>query len=785
MMSSSSSGHQQQIDFDGIFSSDTFNTKQWINNLLKPANSTSSQSQTNDVFNYSIESDLEVHINRASDILSKLQIYSLELNMSLENKASDSLLYVPKAVREIDRVRKESVSLKQKVKHINQTIASMHANTSDTVARISSLDTVRKRIDQCIISLNEAEKLLSFSSGLDKLFQSADYLKIADTLEGVKQSLAVLSDIPEFREQQRHFQAHQDRLESLVRPQLIGALQSRDLESCVNYLKIFQSIKREQQFLIHYYNVRLEPIKALWSSYAGGSSKSPAGSATSPGTTSPPQQQQQQLIVPNLNQWCQGFYDEVILLANQEMDWLSKLSPGNYRQLAEQLLVNLFLSINSQFQTRIEQYAAPNQPGKTNELINLYKTTIQFLRTLDIPEKETLIKTVLEPFKIFQTKFPENESKLFKQYLSSFSLVKKNDFSTTIKNIENSINKIFPLCESSIDRFYSLTHVTEVEPFINVINNVFKDFVAMLKDSINELKIMSNISITKDILSQIEQRKQPANVKQQSQQQQHQQQQQQNWEYFQGAMKLLQDCNTFIAKMKHQATNKRSLFHDAQDQIQNYCAHCQHFVFETMINFIRLKLKDLPRLPEWKQQSGTESYQTNPSQVSYITQIAEHLLNIPQQLDPYSEEELIRFSYRIALSQPIANDDFYQNLVRQLYKSEQTTSAATISEDEEEEEEDGIAHQWMSLVAKATEKLYLQSIVEISTLTDSGCQQLANDISYLFNILSAIGVPHDPLLSLTQQLISIPKDKYLESIANYESSEKNISNLISKMRGIK
>ncbi|GAM17697.1 hypothetical protein SAMD00019534_008720 [Acytostelium subglobosum LB1] len=734
----------------------------------------------------------------------------------------------------------------------------MHSSTSATVANVSALDTVRKRIDLCIRSLNEAEKLLTFSSSIDQLFQSTDYLKIAETLEGVKQSLSVLSDIPEFREQAKHFQQHQDRLEQLIRPQLTAALTQRDLEACKNYLRVFQSIKREQQYMSHYYNVRLEPIRQLWASFGGGARnvtppKPPAGS---PGTSSPPNINQT-TPTANLNQWIQTFYEEVTLLAHTELDWLVRLSPTNSAQLTEQMLVSLFLSINTQLHTRIEQFVPPSQPGKTGELITLYQTTIQFLKQLKLPEKNTLIKTVLEPFKHFQTKYPENEGKLFRQYLSSFTLVKKNDYMTTIKNVENSINKLFPLCEASIDRLYELTHATEIEPYVQMLNNVFRDFITMLKETLNELKVMSNIAVPKDILMQIEQRRQQAMPGAKPPAQQVLQPAQLNWEYFQGAMKLLQDIAVFMNRLRsfeqsiqsnfisylssmdemdslkiilhditklhkvqnivHQisslslptatvtTTPKKSLLQDAYDQVVGFCAQCQNYVFETMIHYIRQRFKDMPKMAEWKQQGGGESYQTNPSQVSYSTQIAEHLLNIPQQLDPYSEDELYRFSYHVAMTYPV-NDDFYQNLVKQLHQqqverriqmsmmSDDEASPAkqehhSETEDENIDEMDGIAHQWMTLVASATEKLYLQSIVEISMLSEFGCQQLSNDIGYLFNVLSALGVSADPLLSRTQQLVSTPKERYAEIISNIMKSdnnaEKNIANLIAKMRGIK
>eukprot|EP01133_Synstelium_polycarpum_P014270 gene14270-16844_t len=721
-------------------------------------------------------------------MLSRLQIYSLELNISLETRSSDSLLYVPKAVREIDRVRKEALQLKARVKSINSAIEQMHAKTSTTVATIAKLDTVRTRIDQCTRSLAEAEKLLSFSAQADALFASPDLGKIADTLDGVKQSLSVLSDIPEFREQSRLFPAHQDRLEQLVRPQLAAALAARDVAACTSLLRVFASMKRETSFFSHYYASRLEPLKASWATYK----------ASSP-----------------LASYLQAFFSEVSALVRHEGEFVAALDQNRHSHVLQQLVIHLFTAINPQMQSRVEQ-AIANKP--CTELISLYKTTTNFLSTLALPgDNDLLVKSVLEPFNHLQPRYPDYESRMLKSQISSLVVTKKGDFIGTIKNVEAAINKLFPMLDGAIERYYEFTHVTEIDPFVHSLSTVIKEFTGMLKDGLSEMKVVSNISAPATEFVPLDQQRQRMLLQQQQQAKQSAQQQQQlNWEYFQGAMKLLQHANTLASRMKaleqkmtvnivqylsapkdpletsirkillgdhlkqhrlqttisqiagspqltggNNTTNRKSLFHEAHDCISSFYGLCQHYIFETMVTFIRNKLKEVPKMPEWKQQISSNDYQSTPSPISYSTQIADHLLTIPQQLDPYSEEESLRFSYQIALAFP-TSDHFYQNLVKELHKP---TTLATVDsssnqeEDEDDEAADGMAHQWITLVSSATERLYLDSIVEITTLTEYGCQQLAVDIGYLFNVLRALGVSPNVLLSKIQDFVSLPKDK--------------------------
>ncbi|EGG23098.1 oligomeric Golgi complex component [Cavenderia fasciculata] len=845
-----------------IFLKDSFNSKQWINDVLRVNNNKDKDSSTPQPTSMQLENDLE---NIASSLLSKLQIYSLELNMSLENRSSESLLYVPKAVREIDKVRKESLQLKTRIKSITQSIDSMYSNSLHTaVDTIASLDTVRTRIDSCIRSLNEAEKLLHFSAQLDQLFAAAEYLAIAQRLDEIKTSLQLLSDIPEFREQSKQFAIYTDRLETSIKPLLVQSLNARDVDGCNKYHTVFSIIKRQSTFHQVYNSSRIEPLKTTWLQYKGGAipntnttvgglSPNPSSSSTSLSSSPKPvspllssaSSSSSSSSLSSFNQFLGSFYDQIKAMVESELNWLSKLggtsgSAIQPKEMIEHLLGHLFQSINAQLQSRIESAStSTTSSNKNQDLIQLYKTSISFIQSLpSILDKTHLIKTILlDPFRHFHNKFSDNEMKYLKSQLSLFQLIKKNDFNSSINNIETSMNKIFPLLEQSIDRFYQFTHLSEIESFIHTLNNIITEYIGLLKDSLVELKVMANIVSPTNVVL-IDRQSQPQ-LLQQQQQQQILNPQQHNWEHFQGAMKLLQLVNGLMSKlnnfehsfnvniidylakyddssiestirtimlsqendkstrfnnviqmiidpqylMNNGSNNKKHLLQDAKDQVSSFCSQSQHFIYETMITFIKLKFKEVPKMNEWKQNLNiVDSYQSNQS--AYSTQIADHLLTIPQQLDPYSEEISLRFSYQIAISYP-TNDEMYQNIIKQLHQTMLNETKDISDTSDIEDDMVGIAHQWIHIVACATEKLYLQSIVEITSLTDYGCHHLANDITYLFNVLSALGVAPDPLLSKTQLLVQIPKEAYLESIQSLEGGEKNIAILISKMRSIK
>jgi conserved oligomeric Golgi complex subunit 7 len=82
--------------------------------------------------------------------------------------------------------------------------------------------------------------------------------------------------------------------------------------------------------------------------------------------------------------------------------------------------------------------------------------------------------------------------------------------------------------------------------------------------------------------------------------------------------------------------------------------------------------------------------------LSYVTQIGEHLFELPQQLEPFASGEL-----------------------------QESDKGKEVNEDFDAS---GFIHQWISHVSRSTMSLYLQRITQIKHLTPLGIEQLIVDI---------------------------------------------------------
>ncbi|GMH29675.1 hypothetical protein Nepgr_031518 [Nepenthes gracilis] len=174
-------------------------------------------------------------------------------------------------------------------------------------------------------------------------------------------------------------------------------------------------------------------------------------------------------------------------------------------------------------------------------------------------------------------------------------------------------------------------------------------------------------------------------------------------------------------------------------------------VYDVLVSKVRQHLSDVSRLPIWsavEEQSAfpLPSFSAHPQ--SYVTNIGEYLLTLPQQLEP--------------LAEGISGDD---------------TNA---------DDAQYFATEWMFKVAEGATAIYTEQLRGIQYITDRGAQQLSVDIEYLGNVLSALSMPIPPVLSTFQTCLSIPRDQLRDLITSDSASQLDLPTaaIVSKMRRI-
>nr|BAD45448.1 oligomeric golgi complex 7-like [Oryza sativa Japonica Group] len=174
-------------------------------------------------------------------------------------------------------------------------------------------------------------------------------------------------------------------------------------------------------------------------------------------------------------------------------------------------------------------------------------------------------------------------------------------------------------------------------------------------------------------------------------------------------------------------------------------------VYDVLISKVRQRLNEVARLPIWSsvEEPGglpLPSFSAYPQ--AYVTSVGEYLLTLPQQLEPLAE----------GISGGEAGN----------------------------EEAQFFATEWIFKVAEGATALFMEQLRGIHYITDRGAQQLAADIEYLSNVLSALSMPIPPFLATFHTCISTPRDQVRDLIKSDGGSQLDLptAHLVCKIRRI-
>eukprot|EP00741_Cyanophora_paradoxa_P025709 tig00000388_g24810.t1 len=213
----------------------------------------------------------------------------------------------------------------------------------------------------------------------------------------------------------------------------------------------------------------------------------------------------------------------------------------------------------------------------------------------------------------------------------------------------------------------------------------------------------------------------------------------------------------------------------AQGHLQALYTALRSLVYDAATHAVRLKLAPIPSLPVWASEpapapSGLMLPVFSLSPLEYVTQVGEHLLTLPQQLEPFAAAAAAGGAGHASL--PLF-EDF-------------PSPAAPAPEGEEEDEEaaGAFAAGWIAAVAKGTAQMYVEQILQIPNLGATGSRQLATDIGYLSNVMSALGVAVEAPLRAAQRLLGASRDEFLDAVEDDPSIDRKLARTLAAIRSI-
>ncbi|KAH6756445.1 conserved oligomeric Golgi complex component-related / COG complex component-like protein [Perilla frutescens var. hirtella] len=830
------------------FSEEKFDPKQWINGAVQQRHP---------------QDPIEKHL---VDLEMKLQMLSEEIAASLEEQSSAAILRVPRASRDVIRLRDDALSLRSSVATILISLKKAEGSSAESIAALAKIDTVKRRMESAYETLQDAAGLTQLSSTVEDVFASGDLPRAAETLANMRHCLTAVGEVAEFANIRKQLEVLEDRLDSMVQPRLTDALNYKKANVAQEMRGILIRIGRFKSLESYYTKVHLKPIKKLWEDFdLRQQSSKLANEKNEVGQFSNSVDSRSNLPTISFSQWLPSFYDELLLYLEQEWKWSILAFPEDYKTLVPKLLIETMTSICTSFVSRVN-LATGNvvpetkalakgildilsgdlpkgvkiHPKHLEALIELHNLTGSFARNIqhlfsDSNQHVLLdtLKAVYLPYETFKQRYGQMERGVLSGGIAGLDLrgvstriigVQGVELSETVRRMEESIPLVILLLEAATERCISFTAGSELDELILALDDVTLQYITTLQGNLKALRLVCGVDVAVDnVVGKKEtgsDRKEAAlharKVDLMSNEEE--------WSFVQGALQILTvaDCLTsrisvFEASLKSTlarlSTNlsfsaygsnldqnqshlddndgnggfptagkasfdvaalrlvdapekarklfnlleqsKDPRFHAlplASQRVAAFSEAVNELVYDVLILKVRQHFNDLSHLPIWSSVEEPSAYPVPSFSAypqSYVNNVGEYLLTLPQQLEPLAE--------------------------------------GISSSDANAEEAQFFATEWMFKVAEGATALYVEQLRGIQKITDRGAQQLSVDIEYLSNVLSALSMPTPPVLATFHTCFSTPTDQLRELVKSDSGNQLDLptANLVCKMRGVR
>eukprot|EP00897_Mesotaenium_endlicherianum_P008784 jgi/Mesen1/7934/ME000422S07085 len=514
------------------FSEETFDPKAWVNATC--------QGRPQD-------EPVEKHL---SEIEMQLQLTAEDLGNSLEELSKNALLLVPRAVRETNRVRDDGLSLRGTVGGILQRLEQAEGSSAQSVAALARVDVVKQRMEaardtlqaegssaQSVAALarvdvvkqrmeaardtlQDAAGLAQLSASVEEVFASKDLTRVAETLASMRRCLAVVGEVPEFGDMKRQLATLEDRLQSLVKPELVEALSSHKVEATQKLRDILLAIGRYSFLEQQYTRTQLKPLRAKRRVEAPvrGRRRRRCGG------------------VPFVD-WLPEFYDEVLLTLEQEVRWCALAFPDEHHSLVPKLVTEMMAAISSSFLARLEaacQVASGFQPGRgpshpatqLGALIALHGMTSAFLKNVQhlLAQAGTshegvaeVVRAIYRPFEGHKQRYGELERSQLSSELAVLDFRgaaprgggggRGQEVSDTVRRIEvtppglfchfcafASVPEAMAAMEAAVERCMAFTGGSESEALLRALDDVMLQYLSQLLEVLRSLYAACGLS---------------------------------------------------------------------------------------------------------------------------------------------------------------------------------------------------------------------------------------------------------------------------------------------------
>lgn len=620
-------------------------------------------------------------------------------------------------------------------------IEKVEHDTAESMALLVELDEIKSRMQATTDALAEADNWTTLAENVDAAFAADDLKNVATSLLGMKRSLIVLSDTPDFAERSELLQLRQRQFEAKVTPELEAAFVGHELERAKECVAMMRDIDREGEVLGVYSRCHEKQLLGQWRDLCGN-------------------------VALSLDAVLTQYHDKLAALGAQEQSWCNDLF-GNDEMLCA-LLAQLLTGRKPSLQQRITEDLASGT-DQLARLIQLHALSKQFLDAL--PQCNAAVRdAAMAPFVSFQLDYGTLQSRELARRPSFAEPSDDASLSDMVQAVRASVPAVFADLESASDRCFELTSGLGLAGLMKCADSHVAAYVNRL------------LAVLPAIRGQTEREAAAAFKANQDMEE---------WGHTNSVFGLLEVSGMVYksvakfqsglvpkaqaasaargadAKMGHLEGNASAqvaysvcldnlrkgadTLVSSVQRLKTFNDAVHSFASDTVLSPLRRKLAAVQKT-DW-QNEDEASFSLSP--LGYITQVGEQLLTLPQELEAFFEadNELVAAALsRAALP--------FAELV----------------------EGDSVADKWLGSVAHGVMAHYVKDICKVKTISGHGCMQLCADIDYLCNVLSALDIAPATDLNHANQLLSIDDAAAYKALVAELSPAPALVKAISSMR---
>lgn len=809
------------------FGAEGFDPKRWINAALDARH----PSEPLDRF----LADAEERLRSAAD----------DAAAALERDSGDALRRVPLACRDALRLRDDAVALRSHLASVLQSLSLAEGSSAESIAALARIDTVKQRMEAAYTTLQDAAGLAQLSQSVEDVFSSGNLPKAAETLATMRHCLSAVGEVAEFANVRKQLEVLEERLDEMVQPRLVDALSNRKVDAVQDLRGILIRINRFKSLEVQYTKIHVKPLKKLWDDFELKQRSSKVDmeklsgesiSGLSFSSWLPNFYDETLLYLEQEWKWClTAFPDEYKSLVPKVLtETMSELNSSfvsriniasgdvipETRSIAKGILDVLSGDLPKSTKLQNKHLQALNE---LHNMTGTFARNIQYLFSeSDLAVVLNTLKAIYSPYETFKARYGQMERAILSAEMTSIDIrgaiprgvgAQGIELSETVRRMEESIPEMIVLLEAAVERCISLTGGSEADELVLALDDVMLQYISNLQETLKSLRIICGLD--SDAL------KKDAGLEKKEVQRLVDVSEEEEWSIVQGALQILTvaDCltsRTSVFEASLRATlarigtnfsvsgfgssldkspaatadenadlsfagraaldiaairlsdlpdkskkfltvleqSKDPRFHAlplTSQRVAAFSDTVNELVYDVLISKVRQRLSEVARLPIWssvEEQGGLPLPSFSAYPQAYVTSVGEYLLTLPQQLEPLAE----------GISGNEAGND----------------------------EAQFFATEWIFKVAEGATALFMEQLRGIHYITDRGSQQLAADIEYLNNVLSALSMPIPPFLSTFHACVSTPRDQVRDLIKSDGASQLDLptAHLVCKIRRI-